>query len=274
MAQGPIEISARIRESGGASVFPESEWGALVGYRKLTIFVHGFNVDEHAARKKWKTTHRELREALQATKLSKIVFYYWPGDASSHRAISSISYFTRVDVAEKCGRDLAQLLIDIASHGPRLTVQFVGHSLGCRLVLEAVRNLRDSTKVRVEAILLMAAAVPEGLCEDGRAYAAPMAQREIVLHSSADTVLRRWFWIGQRLAHLRGELSPGPNRGAVGLSGHPRTRWNGELDSCGLDHGEYWTAPYSIEHIAELYGGSRERSLPRRRLPRRKVIDS
>ena len=274
MAEGPIEITARTTESGGEPAFPESEWGPLVGYRKLTIFVHGYNVDERAARKKWKVTHRKLRKALQVTRLTKIVFYYWPGDASSRRAISSLSYFTRVDIAEKCGQDLAKLLIDTASRRPELTVQFVGHSLGCRLVLEAARNLRDNARVHVKAILLMAAAVPEGLCEDDRPYAAPIAQYEVVLHSSADNTLRRWFWIGQLLARFRGELPPGPHRGAVGLSGQPRKRWSGELDSCGLDHGEYWTAPYSIEHIADLYGGSWERPLPTRPLPRRKVIGS
>jgi pimeloyl-ACP methyl ester carboxylesterase len=273
-AQGPIEISSRVRGRGGATVFPESQWGSLVGYTKLTVFVHGYNVGEYDARAKWKVTHRDLRDALPASRLTNIALYYWPGDASPRREISALSYFTRVDIAVECGRDLAQLLIDTASHGPMLSVRFVGHSLGCRLVLEAARNLRGNAKVRVDTILLMAAAVPEGLCEGDRAYTTPVARRELVLHSSADTVLRRWFRVGQRMARFRGELSPGPNRGPVGLSGQPRARWNGQLDSCGLDHGEYWTAPYSIKHIANLYGGSRERSLPRKVQPRRKVTGS
>src|SRR6185369_5317013 len=84
---------------------------------------------------------------------------------------------------------------------------FVAHSLGCRVVLEALRELLDgrapdAESHRVPGVCLMAAAVPTFMV-DGNARlagAAMVPRASYVLHSRADMVLRFTFPSGQGAA--------------------------------------------------------------------------
>ena len=260
-ARGPIEISARVRASGGPYIPPKSRWGSLTGYTELIILVHGYNRGELPIRDVYADTYGRLRDVLPLTMFENVATFYWPGDASRFWAPSAAAYFAKIGVAEACGRDLADRLTETPPDGKKLTVWLIGHSLGCRLVLETVRHLRDSDRVQVAGVLLMAAAVPEGLCEGERRYADRVAPAEVVLHSEADHILKRWFTTGQLLARIaRNEPDPGPHKGPVGLSGQPgRPRWDGMRDSVGLDHNQYWSSSNAISQMAALVGNARWR---------------
>jgi hypothetical protein len=190
------------------------------------------------------------------------MLYYWPGD---HRwdLWSKARYFRIVDVAVRAGRLLADNLSLIGTPESPLSVEFVGHSLGCRVVLSALEALKGRSEVNVHRAFLMAAAVPEGLCQEDMIYGSQqVAGLGKVIFSHEDRVLRRGFRLGQWAArHLVKipDTNPGVKRAAVGLSGGPSERWDGEDDSCDLGHGQYWMDRVNVEKLVPLFKEPSER---------------
>ncbi|MGR6962973.1 alpha/beta hydrolase [Geodermatophilus sp. URMC 61] len=267
--RGPIQVLAREIAVAGRPAAPRSRWGSLIGRTTLTIFIHGFNNSEPRATDTWEKTYSQLCDRLSDRQLDQLVLYYWPGDATSRQATSAPLYFSRVPQAAQCGQDLASYLAHLAQRIKTLRLQIVAHSLGSRVALETIRALGGHPKVRVENVLLLAAAVPAGLCEDPRRYGKSHAAKEVVVHSRNDDVLRRSFPAGQWMArHMasrtRRDPDPGPLKEAVGYRGKPTTRWSGEPDSSGLRHGEYWTNEGVIDRIASLLGRRATRTLAER----------
>ena len=137
-----------------------------------------------------------------------------------------------------------------------LSINFVSHSLGCLLTLEAIQLLRGTKNLEIDQVMLMAAAVPVGFCDMSLAdgYLAPAGPNteERVLYSLDDRVLKRYFKLGQWAA---GEL-PKRSRRAVGRSGGPGTgrgkRWSGSQCIDGHDHGDYWNELESVEAFSDL----------------------
>jgi len=85
-------------------------------------------------------------------------------------------------------------------------VDFIGHSLGCRVTLETLLLLRTRTLPIVDRVVLMAAAIPSEMLEpDGKFYGLLMdlaaeGTSIRVLHSKQDPVLQYAFPPGQSLA--------------------------------------------------------------------------
>jgi hypothetical protein len=282
MYHPPHVIWAREKRSGGRQAPAHDEWDSLVGRSRLSIFVHGFNNSEARAEDIWKKTHGLLVSGprpVRADELDPLTLYFWPGDMFVSGRLGAIAYFAKVKRATECGEDLAMFLVAHAARlGRPLTVQFVGHSLGCRLVLEVLRTLDGQPGVIVNEVLLMAAAVPEGLCDKGSTYERPstaMSRKDIALWSRNDEVLEGAFRKGQWMARrFRGEPSPGngPNATeAVGFTGGPSGRWTSDVNS-GLRHGDYWSTRSSVDQIATLFTSFRRPERPAqhpalRRLP-------
>jgi pimeloyl-ACP methyl ester carboxylesterase len=115
-------------------------------------------------------------------------------------------------------------------------VHFVGHSLGCRVVLECLRHLNR----KGGRVVLMAAAVPAYMvAQDGAlAGALEAADSVLVLYSMSDDVLHYAFPPGQTIAGkgegflptALGRYGP-PARMAGHFQGHPIPD---------ADHGDYW----------------------------------
>ena len=93
-----------------------------------------------------------------------MALFYWPGDALFNRFASAPSYPVLIGQAEKSGDKLADYIRLHSNRTRPLRINFVGHSLGCRVVLQALSKLDGLTGVRIDRVLLMAAAVPEGDC--------------------------------------------------------------------------------------------------------------
>jgi pimeloyl-ACP methyl ester carboxylesterase len=85
-------------------------------------------------------------------------------------------------------------------------VDFIGHSLGCRVILETLNILRDKARFRVRHICLMAPAVPSEMLEpDGIYYdllqsLSTDGTQVRVLRSMHDEVLHFAFPAGQAMA--------------------------------------------------------------------------
>jgi len=131
----------------------------------LTLWIHGYNNNQTAIGETWQTTAAAL--ALRGVSLEDVVAFYWPGDQWGSALASAAAYPLQVPVAREAAARLVTYLTD-ASHRRELRLRIVAHSLGCLLTLELIRLLdtqRDKHNITVERVLLMAAAVPQGLCK-------------------------------------------------------------------------------------------------------------
>jgi len=248
-------LSARAREAGkGVKPVAALDGGHLdpgkAGLEHWVIFVHGYHTSQGRAEKVWKQTTRMLE--AQDVSLDELVLLFWPGDHFGDSFLSGFMYPLQIPVAETVGRYLADYLqMHAAGRRMPLQVRFVAHSLGSLVVLEALRQLRDRrANVRVDKVLLMAAAVPEGFCTEESLYGRKFSKTtaETVLYSHADRTLKYGFRFGQRL----GKHVPSERRRAVGRTGGPGSgegrRWTGsaEMD---IDHGEYWNSAKCLTEI-------------------------
>jgi len=274
----PYRVSARDPDGGGG-VHPAFTDGSPdpEDYALLTVFVYGFNNDPGDEWDRWsKKTWRGIKPLMTphsgggiAGKHGVIIFS-WPGDSANLAdAFGPALYPAKIRPAIESGVELAKYLKKIAADGnPDLHVQFVGHSLGCRVVLSAVEKLAaDPYEVPVVRVLLMAAAVPVGDCTGpgpwpkkvGDLFGAAQiyeiaANSDVVLHSSNDEILGRKFLFGEQAAALLGLKSSG-SRVAVGRTGGPGPdRWTGVIAPCGLRHSEYLTDPTALMHVVNLFG--------------------
>jgi predicted alpha/beta hydrolase family esterase len=211
------------------------------------IFVHGYNNTYGEARASYASARWWL-EHLQTS--VHVLELHWPGD-SKRRFVRALAFPEKIAVAEDCGK----LLSDWIGAAPASTTfSFVGHSLGCRLVLHAIKGLRRNNQIyRIRTACLMAAAVPvSSIVKEGLGPRGNESLKWRILFSRGDTVLSRWFAPGQlvgavvyRKARLGIE--------AIGLYGEPETTWTIEADRWELydarksleetdyyDHGWYW----------------------------------
>lgn len=276
----PFRLSARDESRGGALV-PVHPRGSSDprGKDLLTIFVHGYNNEEYRALARWDDRTWPVLQRMTSHSVDGVALFFWPGDSGEIRPLSGARYPSRVRVAIAAGVELGRYLRKIAPWNRGLQVQFVGHSLGCRVVLSAVHQLAESPRtVPVVATLLMGAAVPEGDCgpagpwSTGTAAAFGVAATgsgsstgDVVLFSSDDTVLNREYRIGEWLARRSGVASVRPFR-AVGLTGQPRERWSGQAQSCGLQHDDYPRHEKSLRYVAAMFGPLIEQ-VPAEQLP-------
>ncbi len=129
-------------------------------------------------------------------------------------------------------------------------------SLGCRLVLETLLSFHSAGRpanLKRLIVILMAAAVPiEHFAPGGRLHPTlQVADVIVVLHSDADTVLSRFFGIGQTLA------GDGRFPEAVGLRGYPRgTSWTRAQQMRAFDHSDYWKEMETAELVCRVLGFS------------------
>jgi pimeloyl-ACP methyl ester carboxylesterase len=273
---GPMHWTAREEERAGKvrteleSVFgdpPEST-------NHLIIWIHGFNTAQIDAERTWKKTHMRVRDITSLPRLRDTVWFFWPGDASRNKHLSAISYFSQVPKAVRAGHLLAKHVMKLSAQNSELEVSFVAHSLGCRVALEAARELsRVEGGSPVRDLLLFAAAVPEGLCLTGHRYEERLAKQERVLFSTSDSILKRWFPLGQVVARGRGyDLHPGDLKKAVGFTGGPSSRWSWRREAAGYEHDDYWTENESLNLLGSLYGHVQKSRNPATRLTKERQV--
>jgi hypothetical protein len=197
--------------------------------------------------------------------VSEVVEFYWPGDPWISVVQSPLRFGSAVRTAERTAEELsAYLNRRLRSRRQIRHLRFVGHSLGCRVILETLMDVRFPTAARsFDHVVLMAAAVGENQVSrhdwSGKGVSRllrslkPAADRPAttwtVLHSTHDSVLL-WAFPGGEV--LSGEIGVGD---AVGLAGGPT--WNPgpqktAIDLAPYDHGDYWTAQESVETIARV----------------------
>lgn len=211
------------------SIIPSARVPAVVAGKNLLFGTHGFNVSMQKGAAALGTLDRYL--ALAPVNL--FVGMLWPGDAW----LPIVDYPFEGDVALDCGRRLAAFC-ESACRGAR-SLSFLSHSLGARLVLEAVADLAR----QAQSVCITAAAINRDCLTLEYADAAANAARIAVLASRGDHVLRIAFRLGDPIADLLHD-DHSPFQPALGFAGPPLpipprvAPWQIPEDAA-YDHGSY-----------------------------------
>jgi len=232
---------------GGGLRDPAALMPAPDARRECLVLVHGFNNHAGEAAAAYfgfrKSQYEQYPELADRVLEDWFGDGYWPGDADWPGPLDwldALVYPIAVKTAEKCGAILAAAI----QRMPNIErVDFAGHSLGCRVVLEAADVLR-ATGPAIGRICLMAAAVPDEMVEPGGRFdellwrLVDAGVKIHVMHSDKDTVLRFAFPPGQALAgeaSLRALGLNGPPVDMIGVGGMVT-----HVKIAGAKHGHYW----------------------------------
>lgn len=242
---------------------------------ETVILIHGFNNHYGEAgdayygcrlRQYGRAAPQLLPPALEAM----LADLFWPGDAAwgLFDLMDFLVYPGAVGTAKEAASRLARHLRTM----PTLRiVHFLAHSLGCRIALETINNLRREGGPVVGKVCLMAAAVPVFMVQAGGRLAEAMEHAEEVriLYSDDDAVLRYAFPPGQTAAADNEGFFPA----ALGLR-RPPPVVTGRIDPIDINdagHGDYWghsqrpSASIAADRIADFFRfGSWERTLAAR----------
>jgi pimeloyl-ACP methyl ester carboxylesterase len=229
--------------------------------QRFVILIHGYQTSAESAERSYRRFSENLRAATRdgGASLGSVLEFHWPGD-HPRRPVSVVTFAGKIANARLSG----DLLVRTWLRDRRgKHVVLVGHSLGCRVALETVQAiLEDPTYggAEVDAVFLLAAAVPVPLCVPPETFSIPIGnESQHVFYSRQDRVLRLAFTPGEYLA---GEGGP-----AVGSRGEPLgTRWTGRHETF-LGHGEYWGNAEVARRIAEVLRVHREQTPTARHLP-------
>lgn len=212
--------------------------------RELVVLVHGFNnhMGEAAQAYQGFRDRQYPWAGVMPPALEPVLGdFFWPGDADWVGLLDKIDFLvypTAVNTAPLAGQRLAKYLASLPN---LLNVDFVAHSLGCRVVLECMQAMLGMpARPNIRRVVLMAAAVPDYMVAPNGSLAQAVAQAEsvLVLHSTSDTVLHYAFPPGQTMAGAGEGLLPT----ALGRRGPPAGMPGDVLDFAikGAGHGDYW----------------------------------
>lgn len=260
------DLQSKVRQTPPLDPFARSEAVVLIHgfnnhYGEAGVAYHGFRLRQYG---------RAVPQLAPPALETILADLFWPGDAAwgLFDLMDFLVYPGAVGTAKEAAPRLAQHLRAM----PTLRiVHFLAHSLGCRIALETIDNLRRKGGPTVGKVCLMAAAVPVFMVQSGGRLAKAMehAGEVRILYSDDDAVLRYAFPPGQTVAADNEGLFPA----ALGLH-RPPPMVAGRVDPIDIDnagHGDYWghsrrpSASIAADRIADFFRfGSWERTLATR----------
>jgi hypothetical protein len=184
--------------------------------RDVFLMAHGYNVNrEHGtgSLNQWKS---KLKIGTQPVFIGVL----WPGDCVLP---IFIDYVWEGSEAEKSGTMLGEFVRDKFGSAGSLT--FASHSLGARVVLQAIQTLADSTRVR--NLILMAAAIEDDTLLHEFNGAANKVDRISIVYSLEDHVLQLAYPGGNLIGGLIERRDPNV-KAALGRLG-PSAAWPGKI---------------------------------------------
>jgi hypothetical protein len=259
-----LHLWLRQKHEGGSLLDPGEFRPGNVSRRECLVLVHGYNnhaIETALAYRGFR--RRQLQrysEPITRTLHERLADTYWPGDANWWGPFDKadfLVYPAAVGTARRAGPILARLLLAL----PDLArVSFLGHSLGCRVVLETVQRLAQHGRPTIDRVCLMAAAVPAEMLEPGGRFhplltTLSTAGTEVkVLHSTGDRVLHLAFPAGQTAAGEPSTRALGRVGPTASMPGHTATLTGRQMAAAG--HGDYWGhSEAAIARIAAEYAG-------------------
>ena len=236
---------------GGLRTEPApQEYLQLLIRRRPLLLIHGYNNNLKAGEEAYagfEAMQRELAGLGADTPVAggRLIQVYWPGDAD-WGLVSPLFYPWSIERAKETAAALADTLARAARESGHKQLDIVAHSMGCRLTLELLKQLRDKSDITVGRVVLMAGAVPTFMLEPRpdkqklrEAFDAVLSEAGLSLYSSSDKVLAYAFPIGQTAA-------PGPEGFFPTALGHEL--WAdtaapvklAQQEDPGADHSDYW----------------------------------
>lgn len=207
----PILVSFRDARVGGrvsSARIDRSDQQILSGLSEVTILIHGYNTSQDEGLARLRTFALRMNSAISTLAV------LWPGDAK----VGGLSFPVEGQDADATAVELDKFIRLIWPRG--VTLNFVSHSLGARVVMKTIDRLRTS-RSRVDNVCLMAAAIDDDKLANHREYykAAESSNRVVVLHSRKDDTLRNLYRIGdffeaflykEKAGHALGYSGPRP----------------------------------------------------------------
>jgi pimeloyl-ACP methyl ester carboxylesterase len=218
------------------------------GCRTAVLLIHGYANSQKTASGSYDNCIANLENLASnagSRLISPVFKFYWPGDVDIP-IISQLSYPWQIAQAVDSGSRLADFLKGLAGpNGTPVEIHLVSHSLGGRVVLEAIKRCMDAPSVLLRSMSMMACAVPVHMVENTHELLFPALQprQRQVLFSAADVVLMIFFRLGE-MAAGEGFLPQ-----AVGSLGQPNGIWL-QQNMKGLQHGDYWPSPQAAATLA------------------------
>ncbi len=206
-----------LKVSDGTKFFPDAT-GLVNDIRSRDVFLmaHGYNVDRENGTEsltQWKSKLKIDAEAV-------FIGVLWPGDCVLP---IFIDYIWEGSEAETSGTMLGEFVRDNFGFAASLT--FASHSLGARVVLQAIQTLANSGRVR--NLILLAGAIEDDTLLHEFNGAANKVDRISIVYSLEDDVLQLAYPAGTLVGGLieRGD----PNvKAALGRLG-PSAPWPGKI---------------------------------------------
>lgn len=216
--------------------------------RRLLVLVHGYNNSRSFARERLVRFGRMLADGGCSDTLLAVL---WPGDGWA----KALTYPFEGKDADDSADALFKWLDRHAGVGARLA--FVGHSLGCRVVMNTAQRVAGHRRLRLDRICLMAPAIDNDSLGrlDPTSYqgATLAADRIAVLASEEDGVLRFAYPLGdlvqtvlygERWGRALGRSGPVETDPPIVDRIEPVPRSDPERD---IDHGDYLDAEEGAE---------------------------
>ncbi|MCL6555941.1 MAG: alpha/beta fold hydrolase [Burkholderiales bacterium] len=168
-----------------------AEFTAACQGGRLLILLHGYNVNRSEGRA---SLSRYMQFLVAEGWAEPMLAVLWPGDGWA----KALTYPFEGRDADDAGDALWKWLTTHVKADTRLA--FAGHSLGCRVVMEAARRLARAGRLDLDRIVLMAPAIDnDSLGRSGRfgyREATLRAEQVAVLASRQDWVLRLAYPLG------------------------------------------------------------------------------
>jgi esterase/lipase superfamily enzyme len=267
----PREFNLSVRAAGGgvaATVADNGMSASNPGH--ILLLVHGYNNSETDAAESYRAFIEKVEIAF-GSRISMaapdvVAKFNWPGDQSTAFG-TTVGYPFDITNARDSARVLANYLLGLPVRGSgasrRVTV--VGHSMGCRLILEALGRPRVGSVPGLEIVALMAAASPVDFVKrNGRLFRTGNPPRRMQkFYSEQDRVLQVAFPLGQWLAY-QWQIEDNNYIEAIGRYGHPPEFGDGRQTS--NHHGQYWNDQNIAAYLVELIDPATRTDLQQRSL--------
>ena len=189
------QLAAITATVGASASLATSDLQSFIHGKDVLIATHGFNVNYADGVE----CLCEWEPLLQLPATAVLVGLLWPGDSDS---IYALSYPEEPANAMQSGAMVGQF-VD-AYFANAASVSFVSHSLGARVVLQAVSTMQR----RVRRLILMAGAISDD-CLTAEFVSVPAKVDSItVLSSMQDEILQYAFPLGNVAAEILGRDHP------------------------------------------------------------------
>ncbi len=256
------EICVRTKPAGGgvADCVKELPPGFAGALGRLVVFVHGYN-DSYAGGAGNYKAFLQLLDAEWGPPPGRLVpdlgRMFWPGD-KNWGPLSWISFPLELEPADESAARMAAFIEDVGGRGRPIRLDIIAHSLGCRVVLNALTILAQNHpgsrgthivgSVEVHTVCLMAGAVPVEYVEPGEKYwdGASLPRRISCLFSEADPVIGLAAPLGYTAA---GERFFPP---CIGYAGPPAGFPGSGEEVFGARHGDYWSGKVAANRVAGM----------------------